>query len=371
MAEEQREGAQQGSLEEQLLAAVGDTGEAELEATMGGPSGEEAATDTPSGDSAPDGVQDETAEGQSSDGSEEPSDDGRPKQLIQWMKDRLGADYAEKYQDDLELLRGLDNAVRLIGQRNEDAQLGRMLREDPEGALRYLREVAGVPLDGAGGQQPQAAAADRQAQQQQAEALGAPRWDPKWEYLFDAEGKPRPDADPAEVRKAQKWATDFRRWQIEFAQNPESKLAPLVEQKAREILQQELGAFTYQMNDQMKAQQFVDQNKEWLFEGGQVGGNLTEAGKLFYEGLQEAAAMNVQGHDAMVRYATNYALAAVKLDHVKNPSAAAPPTNPKGAKHQPSTAVPDPEDEPDMREDQTLEQAIESVFKRYGTPAAA
>ncbi len=360
------EGAVQGTLEDQLLAAVGtagddQTGQVSPDAAASGDDdrpAEDAAAATQEADAAEGGADEKQAD----------QDGERPTQLIRWMKERLGADYAEKYQDDLELLRGLDNAVRLIGQRNEDAQLGRLLREDPEAARRYLEQVAGVTDE----PQQEPAAAGRQAQQRQAEALGAPRWDPKWEYLFDAEGKPRPDADPAEVRKAQKWATDFRRWQIEFAQNPEEKLAPLVEQKAREILQQELGAYHYQMTDQMKAQQFLEQNKDWLFEGGQVGGELSEAGRLFQEGLQEAAAMNLQGHDAMVRYATNYALASVKLERVNAPPGdTKPPSNPQGARHQPSTAVPEPEDEPDLKDGQTLEQAIASVFDRFGTPSAA
>jgi len=343
-----------GSLESQLsdaMRAVADDSREEPVASDAGSEGAvaEGGQETPSG--ATEGVE---GEGGDSDGGAPSSS-----QLAAWMRDNLGATYASKYKNDFELLRGLDNAVHLVGERSEDARIGKWLRENPREAAEYLRQQVGMPAGEPRQEGSEAGAADQPA-----------RWNPKWERLFDASGQPVEGADPREVDKARQWAESYRQWQIEFADNPEQKIAPIVEQKAREILQQELGSFKYQMDDQSKAENFLRENKDWMFSGGEVGGQLSESGQLFHQGLLEGSSMGLADHDSLVRYATNYALAGMNVQNDgRQGTAPDPPTNRQAAKRTPSVAVPSPDDVPDMKDGETLEQAMASVFKAYGMPS--
>lgn len=75
------------------------------------------------------GESQETAEeeaGGETEGEEEPLD---PQRLTKWIGKRYGRDLTGKYRDDDATIRGLLHAEQLVGQRDDDAVLGKQLRE--------------------------------------------------------------------------------------------------------------------------------------------------------------------------------------------------------------------------------------------------
>lgn len=69
--------------------------------------------------------------------TEQPS---APPAVMAYLRDKYGEDFSKKYQSDEAFLQGVLNLNKKIGERDEEAQLGRVLRDDPARVAQWLRQ---------------------------------------------------------------------------------------------------------------------------------------------------------------------------------------------------------------------------------------
>jgi hypothetical protein len=165
------------------------------------------------------------------------------------------------WKDDVQALQNLISAYRQQGQRNFYADLGRQIAPHADQVRAYLL------------QQQQMA-----QQAQPTRPWAAPAF--KREWLAQVETDPetgqlraKPGYDPSLPEKVQAYAD----WRDKFLQAPDEVLKPWVAAEAQQIVQQQMA--TYQ--EQAQAQQLVQAEAQWMFQGGRVGAPLTAAGQMY------------------------------------------------------------------------------------------
>ena len=294
--------------------------------------------------------------------------------LLDIIRKEYGYDLSQKYRSDREALHGLVHAYRMVGQREEDAQVGRLFKEHAGDFQEFLRYKKAPQAPQAPAQPP--ADAPRAP-------LAIPQYDPAWEYLIakDDNGKLiSADGDEQKVRDYrayQKWSAARARQMVE---DPEPLLAPIVEKRAAKIADEAVQRRVSEMEESRLAQDFVNQNSRWMFAGGNpANGQLTPHGEVFAHAFLHAnQRMGLQTRDA-VDYATNHLRGWVGQQlyytAAQQPQAPAPPVAPPappappltpGAAKLPNTAVPDPGPSSEWRDGDTLEGALIRNLKAAG-----
>lgn len=263
-------------LEDQLLAAVG-----EEDVTPSIPETEPEITSEPTLEVAPE----TTEELPETEPTETPAQ--TELRLAQYIKEQFGEDFTGKYQSDHELLKGFVHAAKKIGERDDDAQIGRFLRENPQGAFQWLQQQMGMTP---------AQAAQTVQNANAPNTNGIPEFDPEWDRVveLDEHGRAigvKPGNDPSIATKfnaAMKYARERQR---ELLFNPEKALQPLLTQaeeravqKARTQWEQEFSTRYGQMAEMQEAQGVLNTHKAWMFVGGDPGSKqLTAAGRVYKE----------------------------------------------------------------------------------------
>jgi hypothetical protein len=158
--------------------------------------------------------------------AEETSTEEASPSLFDRVKQISGLDLSGKYADEDEALRGLAEAARLVGIRNEKSELFDQLNEAIKGREQEFQEwLAGeeakaAPVVTDNGELPRSVDEYRLLQAQ----------------LFDERGQPRKDADPAAVRKVQQMNRRLQEVAYKLAVAPEEFLKPYIEPLKEEIL---------------------------------------------------------------------------------------------------------------------------------------
>jgi hypothetical protein len=264
-------------LEEQLLAAAGVTDDEtpEVESEVSEETTETTA-ETPA-ETTPETAQETTGETP----EETPAETQAKLDLAAFIKQEFDEDFSGKYQNDRELLKGLVHAAKKIGERNDEAQMGRWIKEKPQEAYAWLQSQIG-----------------QQQQQQQPPTNGAPEYNPEWarEVEVDEYGRAigvKPGYDPATAQKFNRALDYYHQQQRELVFHPEKVLQPYLAQveeravqKAREQWEQEWNARYGQMNEFNEAQQVLDGNKKWLFNEGDPQKGWSAAGRVYNETVQ-------------------------------------------------------------------------------------
>lgn len=137
-----------------------------------------------------------------------------------WIDELTGLKIADKYKTDEEMAEGIANLYKRIGQRDEEAELGRYLREHESEFREYL----------ASKQQPKPAESKPEPQ-----SSDVPEWDENWRYQveYDEAGNliarkgSSPDI-PAKIKKYMDWR---ERRLDEVARNPEKFASKVLEQQ--------------------------------------------------------------------------------------------------------------------------------------------
>lgn len=219
------------------------------------------------------------------------------------FKQKYGIDLSSKYQTDEQAEYGLANAFQLVGKRDQDAEVGRLLRDNPAVVIDHLRQS--YP-DAFGQPAPQ-----------QAKQNGAPEWDDEWvnqvEKNADGHIIAKAGVDPAVATKFNKYARWYEKRQRDLTNNFES----LVEEKARTIAREEAEKIAQQTFQQgfgqhaqaAKAAGWFEQNKSWMFSGGDYQQGYTPEGRAYanhvlYAGTPvEQGGLGIADMDAQIRYA--------------------------------------------------------------------
>ncbi len=260
------------------------------------------------------------------------------------------------WADDRSAVQNLLQSYRQLQERNYYADLGRQVAPHAEAVREYIQQ-----------------------RQSPAEAQPPPAYRPppfRQEWLAMVERDPetgglrsKPGYDPALPEKVQAYSD----WRDRFMQEPEAILGPLVDERARQYVQQELG----QYKEQDLAQRLIQREATWIFQGGSVGGALTPAGRLYGQvvgslyqgGLRDVA----QLHTAAIAHVQ---AAVFRAQHVQ--AAAQPPAAPAaaaevpvslgGALARPSSSAPRRPATADPMKGLSLRERLSRRFDQTGVP---
>lgn len=254
-------------------------------------------------------------------GSGETAEEAAERQLIEWVDQKYGRGYSQKYKTDLELINGLVNAEMAIGRYNEDKQLGEMVRQNPQQALKVLQE--------------------RLQQAEQPKEQPAPQEDPLAgfnPFMVPAENAPE------DVK--QRFAEQQRLLQqrlVEQAVNP-GKYAPaqpgIDPQQVQQLVQQQVQQQAYVQQVQHDMKEWIGKHAGWLFVNGDIkSGQLTP---LAMELSQEDQRLQQGGMmDPMQRI--EVAMNIMRGRHAQAAAGPKPPANDAAKQKSDRAAVPPPQ----------------------------
>lgn len=198
---------------------------------------------------------------------------------------RSGLDLKGKYKTADDAIAGLTNAARLVGQRNELAELGRQLQEDPKAFYARMKTFF----------EPEQAKPAPTAAVTPAVDPSVPEWNDAWRDLFDDSGKPIVGADPSIIKKVAKYQSWLQEEQLALVRDPLGKLLPKLQPQIEQLAQKKAEElFAQRQQEESQRQALADQHYEaeslirtvapWAYEGGDVTKRVpTEAGKIFHQ----------------------------------------------------------------------------------------
>lgn len=277
-----------------------------------------------------------------------------PPAVMAYLRDKYGADFSQKYQSDEAFLQGVINLNRKLGERDEEAQLGRVLKEDPARVAQWLVQ-----------QRPDLFPKPEPKADPQPQAKTPPtQFSPAWFKALAI----KPDAPPELKAEIEQWAQNealantpigqqLRQTQAELNQLKQylSQGAP----QAVGDVDAKLAAF----QQEQAAKEFITVNQSWLFTENNGVRVLSPDGFIYKQALEEAHQSGAPFEMAK-KYADN-ALAVHRAKHASNGTKA--PAVPAAAARQPAPAVPATEDTKDwIRDGEDLEAALFRNLKREG-----
>lgn len=241
-----------------------------------------------------------------------------------------GVDLTGKYRNPQDAIRGLVHAHKLVGQRNEAAQMWEALRSDESfqrEAWERLNEKFGPPPPIPGqspavaGPKPGESAAPPATQPAAAARPAPPKWNPAWKHHFNADGTPKPNADPNVIAAVEEFRADRQLLQEDpqayfakyFLGDVESRAQAAAEAKFKAAeearraeeekrrQEQEAGSAVRQIQtatiNRLRDEKWFD----WIYEpgyeivGNDVRGNYTPRGEAFRRFVDEAAKLTDNG----------------------------------------------------------------------------
>jgi len=213
-----------------------------------------------------------------------------PTTLFDRLRDDHELDLSTKYESEDELVKGLANAVRAIGRRDELSELGRQYQQHAPEFNEYLQSKQ-EPI-------PEVVPEDDVWWK-------APEWDDSWNKYIkrDEHGDQFMDeSTPLLVRqKIEERQQHLARWTHSLTTDPDKALAPALDRVRRQAVTEAQDWFMSQQSEQQtryQADQIVNQNMEWMFgvnSSGQIlrdaGGNtvLTPMGRSYVENVYQLA----------------------------------------------------------------------------------
>lgn len=211
-----------------------------------------------------DSVDDVESEGSASpEPTETVPEEPPPSSFIDEVRDKYGVDLSGKYQSDDAAIEGLVNAQKLVGQRDEYAQLGQQLYP----YLNQIQEFLSSGQQGQNGQTQQ----PQQPQGQQPEQPDAwwnpPQFNQAWNRWLD-EGQVREDA-PLQVRQEiEQYLSYHDDWANKLTRNPQEAFKPIeqsVERKVMERVEQMLSEREQQQRAYQQANSIMQSRQDAVF----------------------------------------------------------------------------------------------------------
>lgn len=181
--------------------------------------------------------------------------------LLETARNKYGFDLTSKYKTDEDALQGLLNAARMVGRRNEEAELGRYFQQYRDQFEQFLAAQQGAQI-----QSPQ-------QDQQDQDWWQPPEWQDAWNrfVVHDADGNPTlAENTPLEVRQAvEKREMYLRQWQYNLLHKPKEALKGLAEEIRREI-RSEYSDYLESRREadrrQVEAQSILQEYGSWIYQ---------------------------------------------------------------------------------------------------------
>lgn len=207
-----------------------------------------------------------------------------------------GYDVASKYKSEDEFLASVGELQKVLGRRNDEAELGRWVRENPQEALKLLTEQYGA-------KEAKAVVAQAQAAPE-AKSDQPPEYDPNWRYMVEmdeATGQLKSKAGfPPEIAdkftKASQWIEQRQR---EVLFNPDKLLEPRLEKIKEEAKQAALEEFRkeFAQRDAQSYQGYVQNHLNTLISKDESlllnQGQLTPLGQAYASEIEDIRALTV------------------------------------------------------------------------------
>jgi hypothetical protein len=276
---------------------------------------------------------------------EEPVDENQDFFKAVLELDPAAKDLVGQYKSVGEYVKGMHEAKRLIGRRNEEAELGRLLKGNQNEFLEFLasKEKRAAPTSDK--QSPPTA--------QEYELLQARTIDPRTRDF-------RSDAKPEDVKRYLDVQTELNRRIVEMAFRPEEAF--------RDMFDQVRGASTQEMSQRLSDEQAVDEFKrthgKWYYaDGTGQTSNPSSRGEEFAGYLKEAADEGIRTAKGQLRYA----LRALKAEHGIEAIESTPSKRTANAKRKTNTAPA----EVDLEDEAALEKMPYSEYVKRRLAAGA
>lgn len=280
--------------------------------------GEDIETSLDDADDVPEGNEEEESDEVSSgvDGGGECEECGHSTQLIDFIRQEFGEDLSQ-YKDDYELLRGLLNAKKAVGRKDDDARVAKMLR-DMYGDEFVNALISGqIPIGQAQQhmQQAQQAAKEQVKVEDEHPLYSEAEFDEKWLTMVtrDEDGNliPAPGAPKDIVDKILNFARTREGRINEFVKNPRRFIREAI---GREIIAEAIAAVRSHLSeaigqtaDQLKFQEFAQKHKEMLFVGGDPTADLTEFGEEVLDKASQLMKEGITSEARAIELAFNWA----------------------------------------------------------------
>ncbi len=190
----------------------------------------------------------------------------------------------EKYKTQADAIEAGLHAMRLVGQRNQYADYGRQLLENPQAVLESLKKLY-----------------DKQQDDKVAAPVvkksDVPEYDEAWKALFDEEGKLVPGADPTIPSKIRKYNEYVSTKLTKFALDPEAELLPVLEARIAKLADERAQAIVSKESEKLRQEQaqhetlrtahsLVQEEASWAFVEGDIRKGPTAEGKVLGKWLQ-------------------------------------------------------------------------------------
>lgn len=253
-----------------------------------------------------------------------------------------------KYGDDRNVLRGLYNAAKMVGQRDQDAELGRQLRPYARQIAEYLQGGGQAPAPAQAGQSPPAAEmsqkdvlAEFQELRQRVLAV-----DPS-----SGQAVYNPQSSAGDRQRYLELVQTIQKRQVEFGLDPERALGPVADKIAQRVMEQVWGQMQQGQAVQQEdtwLHQYERQNSPWMYVNGNPELGFTPAGQEF---LQRAQTLVANGATRAAAVQAAHEIVAARYGQ-KAPAAAAtkPPVKNQGRRRA-DVANPPPPDKDDIPDD--------------------
>lgn len=285
-------------------------------------------------------------------------------QVMDYLRDKYGADFSKKYANDEAFLQGVLNANKRLSERDDDAVLGKMVYQQPDKVVDWLKQQRPdlFPQPKLDAPEPTKTAKTPEFTAQQTSSL-----DPEWLQYIER-GRIAQDA-PADVKRGlTQWWNEQQVARTPLGQKYAAMEAELAGIKAAIANQQapqptqDVDAKLAAFRQQAMAEDFVRANADKMFN---VDANGVRTWKpdyhAWYSALQEGH-QNGMGFDAAFRYAET---ARENFNLKRQPAAPAtsPATN-ELARRTPNPSRPNPEQTVDLiREGEDLKT---SLYRQFG-----
>jgi hypothetical protein len=256
---------------------------------------EEAVSSPPEGEDQSGGEETPQAEGPVGEEQVTPEPEGQPAEetsggeedhqaLVKQFDEIWGHKASDKFKSDYDFLASVDQLMRRIGERDEDALVGRKYRDKQAEIDAFLTGNVQQPAP------------------EKPKAEAPPDFDPTWQYQIhrDENGdlKPAPGAPSDIVEKYQAY-TKFKESRInELVQDPEAFISKYLDKKAEELEKRQVELTQGQLaaeREQTAVNTWLDTHKNLLYVGGDPQkGESSEAAKILeiYDDLEAKGMSN-------------------------------------------------------------------------------